>query len=126
MLPVKIFEHNGKYGLMRAEDGRHLHRHGSNDDNLWNSPDEIRELINDDMSGYLLIEDGKTYVEAYRDRWHPGVPIFNELPDGWHFMDSPTAPNGAKWARNGSYFKRDEHGKVCGKNPNYQQAYVLV
>ena len=68
-----------------------------------------------------LVTNGKTYAEAYRDRYLPDVPILHELPDGWKVDRlANTAPRGTVWVHNGPIFK---DGKV---NPDYRHALMYA
>lgn len=55
----------------------------------------------------------------YRNRWHPNVPIYDELPEGWRVIHGATTqPTGCVWIENGVFFLRSD-GKLVW-NPNYR------
>lgn len=55
----------------------------------------------------------------YRNRWHPNVPIYDALPEGWHVIHGTlTQPTGCVWICNGPFFLRDG-GKVR-RNAEYR------
>lgn len=52
-----------------------------------------------------MTDEIRTRALEHRDRWLPGVPILESLPDGWHVVKgAQTQPNGTCWVAKGSRF----------------------
>lgn len=51
------------------------------------------------------------HAVAHRNRWLPNVPIYDEVPDGWHVVKGTTTqPRGCVWIANGAPFVHDGEG----------------
>lgn len=55
----------------------------------------------------------------WRNRWHPNVPIYDALPEGWRVIHGTTTqPTGCVWIENGAFFLRRD-GKLT-RNPKHR------
>lgn len=53
----------------------------------------------------MVDEETRGSAIAYRDRWHPDVPILDHLPEGWRVVKGTlTNPCGTCWVARGSRF----------------------
>lgn len=111
----------------RSDDGK---RSVINFDWMFENTEENKQKLIDECIRRFEAAKGKSATELKMERINSfakekGLKIVYEVPEGWKYWPSASAPIGTVFISNGKKLLRNENGKLQ-KNPDYKEMLLVI